>query len=51
MKELSKPEFTELLESAEDEELEFMAEAIVRTQKKRMVGAGGYNRTEYGSFC
>ena len=35
MKELSKREFTELLESAEDEQLEFMAEAIVRTQKKR----------------
>ena len=35
MKELSKPEFTELLESAEDEQLEFMAEAIVSTQKKR----------------
>ena len=35
MKELSKRELTELLESAEDEQLEFMAEAIVRTQKKR----------------
>ena len=35
MKEFSKREFTELLESAHDEELEFMAEAIVSTQKER----------------
>ena len=35
LKGLSKREFTESLESAGDEQLEFMAEAIVRTQKKR----------------